>query len=526
MFNLGNTIVSSVLALALLIFFRWQPWRSSSIPSYGAWYLPPFVRGIQAIIALGSNEDAFLLALRQKYGPIVYLPWPLGIIFLLTPRAIANYYLVPSKQFNFSHFRLMSTQLLFGLPPQRDANIWFDRIFPVHARGMKKNRLTEPMQRFHEVFARKVAMLKDQVEESPNGFVDVSIQEWLLDALFDAGLAAMFGHEFLHRVTDSTGTTQQFYHHFKTVDDAFMLKASGFVPSVLEPIVTPLRNAQTSNTVILGIFKQFVLDGTPGLDEGLIKEVAEAIMKEETLNADDAAGSINGTFWALQANAPLSCVSLFYRALQSPTLIDELRAEVEAGGVLPIGVMGEVNQAALSDSTPLMTSTVNETLRLDTTSSSIRFILTDVPFDVSEDPSKPNVVVVPKGSRMVAPIRQIHIDDKDTWGDDALMWDPYRFFRKTEDGKDRERLQAMRAFGGGVSICEGRHLAMVELKTALACFLSVFDAKVQVDDEGTLERVRLAGVEEAWSPPKDGTRQGAGAYHYTRDMTFRVSLRT
>jgi len=48
-------------------FFATNPAGS---PVYEPWYLPPFIRGMMAMLQLDANEDAFLLFAR---GPVVYI---------------------------------------------------------------------------------------------------------------------------------------------------------------------------------------------------------------------------------------------------------------------------------------------------------------------------------------------------------------------------------------------------------------------------------------------------------------------
>jgi hypothetical protein len=65
-----------LLATAVLLTAYFARPSSSNIPTYGPAFLPPFVRGILAVVRLGEDEDGFLLSLKS-YGPAVYIPWPM-----------------------------------------------------------------------------------------------------------------------------------------------------------------------------------------------------------------------------------------------------------------------------------------------------------------------------------------------------------------------------------------------------------------------------------------------------------------
>lgn len=87
------------------------------------------------------------------------------------------------------------------------------------------------------------------------------------------------------------------------------------------------------------------------------------------------------------------------------------------------------------------------------------------------------------GSIILMPGATIHALPS-IWGDDALQFNPRRFLRSTPDA-DNTKLHpgAFRSFGGGVSLCPGRHFAATEICAAAAMFVSRFDM-VAVDAKG------------------------------------------
>lgn len=50
---------------------------------------------------LGADEDAFLLGCNQLYGPVVYLPWPLGQYLVTDGPTIQRVYETSSKTLSF-----------------------------------------------------------------------------------------------------------------------------------------------------------------------------------------------------------------------------------------------------------------------------------------------------------------------------------------------------------------------------------------------------------------------------------------
>ena len=81
--------------------------------------------------------------------------------------------------------------------------------------------------------------------------------------------------------------------------------------------------------------------------------------------------------------------------------------------------------------------------------------------------------MLPEGSRVIIPFRQLHIDE-DAYGSDADNFNPERFVRS----KTLVHSASYRPFGGGVSYCPGRFLAKQEVVLFIALVVARFDVKV------------------------------------------------
>ncbi|KAF8878003.1 cytochrome P450 [Mucidula mucida] len=504
--------LTSFLVALLLSFWLlkiWKPWISKGVPVYGSPYLPPFVRGIQAIAAMSANEDAFLMSLLNTYGPVVYIPWPMGHYYILSSKGIDSVFAAPEKSLTFTSFRLKMTESAFGLRA-RDLRFWTDTIYPMHAKGMTRAHLADSFQKFYHVFANKVDDLRAQVA---HGSVEIDLVQWVTDAVFDAGLAAVWGLEFVERVSNPTNAFHKMLDRF---DNSFPIVASGLIPPLLYPFLKPTRDFVQSRDALKRILSAFVQDGTPGLDDGVIHDVTQVLIREK-FSADDAASFLLTILWALQQNTPFATVTLFVRALQMPGLIERLRAELDVSGAMR---GGDIDESKLHDSTPLMMSCIYETLRLETSAISFRYAQEDYIINVSDDPA-PRHVLLPKDAFVMAHLRVPHIAAHDN----SAQWDPERFLPRTGYKEELATLlKEFRGFGGGVSMCEGRHLAVSEMKTALACFISALDVE-PVEDAESMEEINVRGGVKVFGPKKDRSRTGLGAYHFIGGMKVRVSLR-
>ena len=118
---------------------------------------------------------------------------------------------------------------------------------------------------------------------------------------------------------------------------------------------------------------------------------------------------------------------------------------------------------------PLLDALVAETLRYYSASYSIRTVAQTTFLGGKR---------FHKGSRIIAPFRQLHFD-RTVYGDDDQKFDPDRFLRD----KTLARGANYRPFGGGTSYCPGRFLAKQEVKMFVAILLHSFEISLEGEQE-------------------------------------------
>jgi cytochrome P450 len=79
-----------------------------------------------------------------------------------------------------------------------------------------------------------------------------------------------------------------------------------------------------------------------------------------------------------------------------------------------------------------------------------------------------------KGAMLQMPSRVIH-QDPALWGDDVEEFNPRRFL--AENKQNRAKDVCFRAFGGGKTLCPGRHFATNEVLAVVAVFIARLDMK-------------------------------------------------
>ena len=151
--------------------------------------------------------------------------------------------------------------------------------------------------------------------------------------------------------------------------------------------------------------------------------------------------------------------------VENRVLLARIRAELAdvVGRMEGVGVGDSkisVDVAAIRERCPLLVSTSNEVLRYVGASTSTLIVHEDVYID--------DQYLLTKGALVQISATAVH-SDPDIWGPNAANFDPERFLRP---GKVHP--SAFRTFGGGSTLCPGRHLASDEILVFTAMFLHSF----------------------------------------------------
>jgi cytochrome P450 len=241
---------------------------------------------------------------------------------------------------------------------------------------------------------------------------------------------------------------------FNTFDACFPLLAADMIPSFLHPFVPLIARGIKGRERLFEFIATWVEDGMPGLDEGVIFDMAQ-IGLTEGHSSREIASFLTADLWALQANTPNAASALLLYIIQS-TLLPAVREEINRIPTKNDSTTPDLDMKALA-SMEMVSSCVQETLRLNTSSFSIRvveesFILpTSVTRDMNGAP--PPGYLIQGGSRIICATRAAHISDA-IWGNDPSIWDGTRFLEREEDeaGMKSKKVREMRGFGGGISI--------------------------------------------------------------------------
>ena len=188
---------------------------------------------------------------------------------------------------------------------------------------------------------------------------------------------------------------------------------------------------------------------------------------------DIASYEVGGSIAILVNTVPATFWMLVY-VYSHPEILQEIRKEVAAVVVLQQPSPDEqcVNSldiTALKTNCPLLTSTFQEVLRHRSMGTSIRQVMEDTLLD--------GRWLLKKDSLVQIPSIVLH-EDASIWGTDAHTFVPQRFLKDNKnkvEGRKRPNPAAFRAFGGGSTLCPGRHFATNEVLAFTSMLILRYD---------------------------------------------------
>jgi cytochrome P450 len=206
----------------------------------------------------------------------------------------------------------------------------------------------------------------------------------------------------------------------------------------------------------------------------LVRQIVE-IARRHNRGTDFLARYYFGLFFGFLVNSVPVTFWTISHIIRNPDLLARIRTELKGVAretVTPDGIrMRILDISAIKEQCPLLLSTFHETLRYVGSSISTLVVHEDVWLD--------DTYLLTKGSLVQIAATAIH-SDPNIWGRDAAIFDPERF----QAAPNKVHPSANRTFGGGNTLCPGRHLALDEVLAVTAMFLSTFNVALDAGPTG------------------------------------------
>lgn len=192
------------------------------------------------------------------------------------------------------------------------------------------------------------------------------------------------------------------------------------------------------------------------------------------------------------SNASVTSFWVINNIFANATLLEQIREEIYENA---FEAPATIYSSRIRDKCPLINSVWRETMRLIAPMTSARVVL--------EDTILADTYLLRKGSVIQIAGAAVHFDEN-IWGPDAASFNPRRFINNWNGNKTGVPIDskasaihpaAYRCFGGGTSLCPGRHFAQMEITSLAAVLAMGYDYEP------------LQGKEKvAWDPPRDEKR--------------------
>ncbi|CAN8095353.1 unnamed protein product [Discula destructiva] len=259
---------------------------------------------------------------------------------------------------------------------------------------------------------------------------------------------------------------------------------------------------------------------TKYIQQGLHQQASEfakamhAYDRSHGLQTEDLARTEIGHSFAMLGSTAPAAWWMMYHIFSDPMVLADVREELEAlagrGGLGGENGSDDVetwtiDMANIRTKCPILLSVFKETLRHRSLGVQVRLCLEDQLIDN---------YLLKKGGIVIIPQNVQHTSEE-AWGADAHIFDHLRFVdSKTKSGFRKINHTAFRAFGGGHTMCPGRHLSSTQIMAFAALMVLRFDVN-PVDSGNGIAR---------WKEPTWNNTPAVATFPVP-DVAFRVSVR-
>ncbi|KAJ0117816.1 hypothetical protein J7T55_002016 [Diaporthe amygdali] len=306
----------------------------------------------------------------------------------------------------------------------------------------------------NRVMIQEIARSLDLLEPAEGESRKIGMYSWLRDAITTATTRAVYGPMNPY---DDKAVADAFWEF----ESGLMSILIGFLPSITA------RKPVSARTKVAEAFEEYYKAGGVQKASALAQMRYQAEIDNNVPLEDIARYEVGGSIAILVNTAPSAFWTLFL--LHShPGLLEEIRGEVDACTVTTTeggSTIKTIDITTLKQACPLLLSSYQEVLRYSSMGTSVREVMEDTYLDQW---------LLKKGAMLQMPSRIIH-QDSSLWGTDVTDFNPRRFL--PEEKQNRPRDVCFRAFGGGKTLCPGRHFATNETLAVVAVFVARLDMK-------------------------------------------------
>lgn len=326
-----------------------------------------------------------------------------------------------------------------------------------------------------EMNARALNGFTSFLSDIDNSEKSVVLYSWLVDCFTIASAEALYGP--INPVSENKSLIQGLQDFEASIGLLFL----NIIPSFIAPKAHRARRAFGS--AFMSYYNRKLNRNASVLIQGRYRELRAGGFELEDIRKFDI-----GILMAATMNSGAGIFWLICYLFSNAILLSEIRAEISTIITLTRDNKGKkeicFDVSSLQTQCPLLVSAWQETLRLKDAVISTRVVEEDTVLNDTYLLKKGSLVQIPSSSSNMSP---------SIWGPDARIFNARRFMKAKTDKIDREqaRMQklAFHPFGGGSSLCPGRHFATTEILGVAATIVLGYELRMA---DGTGLRVPKA----------------------------------
>ncbi|KAL8714072.1 MAG: hypothetical protein Q9225_006631 [Loekoesia sp. 1 TL-2023] len=284
------------------------------------------------------------------------------------------------------------------------------------------------------------------------------------------GLRDWSRHEITLATTNSVYGNHNPFRN-KKVEDAFWEFESGLIMLLVNTVPSlTARKAYRAREFVSKAFQEYFEAKHHATGSMLVQNRYNTSVTNKVPVADIARYEVGGSIALLVNTAPAVFWILFYM-YSHPDVLEECRNEVSTIMIVTEAARNTkrmLDITGIKQNCPILTSTFQEVLRQRTLGIQVRQVMQDTMLN--------NTYLLKKDATIMMPSRVVHTDPA-VWGPDVLEFNNKRFTKEARSQMESKKPspKAFRAFGGGTTLCPGRHFASTEILATVVMMIMRYD---------------------------------------------------
>lgn len=252
------------------------------------------------------------------------------------------------------------------------------------------------------------------------------------------------------------------------------------------------RCGAQNRKVVADAFKEYFVNNHHEQASGLVKDFYASEISYGFSLSDRSLFEV-GHALAILGNTSAAVFWMIFYVFSTPDALRDIREEVSRIISTSVDDQGrkthQVDMTRVNSDCPILVSTFRESIRLHSIGISLRQVCKDTVLN--------GTYHLEKGAMVMMPTVAIHTDSR-VWGPDVMSFNHRRFLASNPN---KVSPAAWRSFGGGTTLCPGRHFASTQIMAWTIMMVMRFDMQPAARYEGkpiwikpTTEKTNLANV--------------------------------